>query len=285
MSFPAAARAALMDLGVTAPWVTTTLAGGSINQVVLIESQNRARAVLKLNPAAPPDLFAREAEGLRLVRSAPDGPRTPEPLAWGPDFLILEHLAPEPRAATAAADLGVALARLHACVGQTFGGVPDNYLGSTPQPNPATEDGHRFFVEQRLGVQLRRARDAGLLTERDVRAGEGLCRRLRALVPVQPPSIVHGDLWSGNVIAGPGGALCIIDPAAYYGWAEADLALTTLFGSLPEAFYAAYQSVRPLASGWRDRFAIYNLHHLLNHLNLFGLGYRADVRACLDRFA
>ena len=105
------------------------------------------------------------------------------------------------------------------------------------------------------------------------------------MVPPQPASLIHGDLWSGNVIPGPEGWACLIDPACHYGWAEAELGMTQLFGGFDAEFYAAYADSRPLASGWRDRLPVYNLYHLLNHLNLFGGSYLASVRRVLDRFA
>jgi fructosamine-3-kinase len=111
-----------------------------------------------------------------------------------------------------------------------------------------------------------------------------LAARLPQLVPQQPASLLHGDLWSGNAISDRHGAPAIIDPAVYYGWAEAELAMTALFGAFAESFYQAYQEMRPLESGWRERFDIYNLYHLLNHLNLFGESYLGEVRAILRRY-
>ncbi len=276
--------AALAEIGVHDPQVVGRLGGGCINQVSLLECRDGVRLVLKENAAAPRDQFALEAEGLKLLRSVARGPRVPEPLAWTSEFLMLEYLEPGPRAPTAWVDFGAALAALHARTGPAFGGVADNYIGATPQSNTATADGHSFFVEQRLGQQLAWARAAGLLNDQDLRAGERLTLKLRDLIPTQPASVIHGDLWSGNVVVGPGGALGLIDPAAHFGWAEADLAMTALFGGFPETFYAAYAATRPLEAGWRERFSIYNLYHLLNHLNLFGAGYLSDVRDILQRY-
>ena len=111
-----------------------------------------------------------------------------------------------------------------------------------------------------------------------------LVERLPELVPWQPSSLLHGDLWTGNAMSDEKGAPAIIDPAAHYGWAEAELAMTTLFDSFPREFYRAYEEVRPLEKGYRDRFDIYNLYHLLNHLNLFGRSYLGQVRAILRRY-
>jgi len=210
--------------------------------------------------------------------------RGPAALLAGPDFLLLEYLPPAPPAPDYWERLGAALARLHSPAHPQFGFAHDNYIGSTPQPNGWMDDGFDFFAERRLMFQGRLARERGRLGPPDGRRLELLASRLRDLIPEQPASLLHGDLWSGNVIAGPGGQACLIDPAAHYGWAEADLAMTALFGRFPEEFYRAYETARPLAPGWRSRCGAYNLYHLLNHLNLFGASYLSAVQNVLARF-
>jgi fructosamine-3-kinase len=124
----------------------------------------------------------------------------------------------------------------------------------------------------------------GLLDRKTGQQLENLSAKLPELVPKQAPSLIHGDLWGGNALTNKEGGPAIIDPAAHYGWAEADLAMTTLFGSFPDNFFNAYETVRPLDPGYRDRFPIYNVYHLLNHVVLFGHGYLGQVRAILNRF-
>lgn len=262
--------------------------GGCINDGRLVDCERGPRLFLKTNASAPPDLFAAEAAGLRALRQ-PAAPRVPQPLLAGRDFLLLEYLAPAPLVRTAWETFGRRLAALHAPAGPHFGFEHANYLGRTPQPNPPTADGFAFFAEHRLLYQGRLARERGLLPSASLRALERLAARLRDWVPAQPPSLIHGDLWSGNAIPGPDGELCLIDPAAHYGWAEAELAMTALFGGFPEAFYAAYAAAaqeggRPLAAGYRQRFGVYNLYHLLNHLNLFGGHYRDQVESVLAAY-
>lgn len=259
------------------------VAGGDINDAYRLEPESGPTLFLKLNRSTPSDMFAREAEGLRAL-AVEGGPRLPKPFAWGRDFLLLEYLAPASRAPDYWETFGRRLAAVHSHTSPRFGFDHDNYIGRTPQANRWEVDGHRFFAEQRLGFQARLARERGLLGEAEVRRVERIGSRLRQLVPEQPASLIHGDLWSGNAIVGPDGQACLIDPAAHFGWAEADLAMTALFGRFPESFYAAYESVRPLAPGYRSRFDLYNLYHLLNHLNLFGQGYLGSVQAVLDRF-
>jgi fructosamine-3-kinase len=124
----------------------------------------------------------------------------------------------------------------------------------------------------------------GYFQSSELRRVERLCSRLAELIPPQPASLLHGDLWCGNVISDRTGSPAIIDPAVHFGWAEAELGMTALFGGFSEAFYRAYEQVRPLAQGWRERLEIYNLYHLLNHLNLFGSGYYDPVLSILRRY-
>lgn len=262
----------------------TPVGGGCINNGARLETDSGVLFFLKQNASAPPQMFTREAEGLRAI-SVPGGPRVPEPLLAGEDYLLLEDLRPAPRQSDYWAEFGRQLATLHDHTDPEFGFDHDNFLGSTLQPNPRTADGHHFFAEQRLGFQIRLARDNGLLDAQDVRLLEMLAGRLDELVPEQPASLIHGDLWSGNATTGAAGEPAVIDPAAHYGWAEAELGMTALFGGFADRFYAAYEEVRPLAAGWRARLPLYNLYHLLNHVNLFGRSYLGQVRQILDQFS
>jgi len=259
--------------------------GGCISNGQALSTRHGPRLFLKTNTACPPEMLRREAEGLAALAEAPGAPRVPRAVLAGPDFLLLEYLPSAPAAPNSAALFGEAMARLHSRTAPQFGFDHDNYLGLTPQPNPRLTDGWEFFAEHRLLHQGRLARRAGRLSAANFGRLERLAASLRHLIPEQPASLIHGDLWSGNCYPGPDGHICLIDPAAHYGWAEADLAMTALFGRLPEAFFAAYQGVQPLEPGWQGRFDLYNLYHLLNHLNLFGLSYLSAVEATLARFA
>jgi fructosamine-3-kinase len=261
------------------------LGGGCINDARLLSTHHGPRLFLKQNRGQPADLFAREAEGLREMAAVSGAPRVPQVLLEDADFLLLEYLASAPRHVRFWELFGAELATLHLHTAPQFGFYADNYIGATPQPNPWASDGHDFFARERLRYQAELARRNGLLPAESERQIERLCLRLRELIPPQPASLLHGDLWSGNIHPGPEGKACLIDPACYYGWAEADLAMANLFGSLPEAFYAAYESVRPLEPGYRGRFDLYNLYHLLNHLNLFGTGYLPQAQAVLRKYA
>jgi len=259
------------------------VSGGCISNVKILTTSTKETFFLKTNPHAPPDMFPREAEGLDTLQ-VEGGPTLPRTYLSGPNFLLLEDLNPAQRGVDYWVAFGHQLATMHMHTNLQFGFHHDNYIGSSPQPNLWMEDGYRFFAEQRLGFQSQMARERGLLSAVDVKKVERIAHRLEELIPVQDASLIHGDLWSGNAITDAQGAPALIDPAAHYGWPETELAMTTLFGSFPAEFYRAYEEVRPLETGYRSRFPIYNLYHLLNHLNLFGGGYLGQVCSILRRF-
>ncbi|MFN2144979.1 MAG: fructosamine kinase family protein [Anaerolineales bacterium] len=258
--------------------------GGCINNGAVLVTEIGERFFLKTNSSCPDDMFAREADGLRALARAEAGPRVPEVYLHGPDFLLLEDLAPAPRSRSFSQDFGRQMAALHNFTTEQFGFEADNYIGSTPQPNPWTADGYEFYARYRFTFQAEMAAKRGLLSPQEMALAADLAARLPDLVPAQPASLLHGDLWSGNQIADRHGNPAIIDPAAYFGWAEADLAMMVLFGSPGSGFWEAYNEVRPLEPGYRERFGLYNLYHLLNHLNLFGRSYHGQVVSTLHRF-
>jgi len=250
--------------------------GGCINQVARLTTQSGQTFFIKTNRQAPQDMFLSEAEGLNELRTV-DGPRFPQPLLTGPQFLLIEDLNPAPRTKDYWTSLGRQLAALHAHEKPQFGFFRDNYIGGIPQLNPFLDDGYRFFANHRLNYQAELAGKKGLLIRKDVDRVADIASRLTDLIPEQPASLLHGDLWSGNIIADEHGQPALIDPAVYFGWAEADLAMTLLFSRPPEKFFDAYLEIFPLQSDWRGRFPIYNLYHLLNHLNLFGRSYYGQI--------
>lgn len=238
---------------------------------------------LKTNSNAPGDMFQREAEGLIALNCA-IAPKVPDVYLFGADFLLLEDLAPKQQLEHYWLVFGRKLARLHQVVNPKFGFSSDNYIGSTRQENAWTEDGYKFFAEKRLVFQARLANQNKLMPVEDVDRVYKLCSGLENLIPEQPASLLHGDLWGGNAMTDSTGSPAIIDPAVYYGWAEAELAMTTLFGSFPDEFYRSYQEIRPLQPGYQSRYPIYNLYHVINHLNLFGSGYLQQVKSILRRY-
>ena len=249
------------------------VAGGCINECYAVRIGGAAR-FLKLNAARHADAFAAEADGLEALRAA--GVATPRVFSrgnlGGEAYLLLEHLdlhGPRDFAA-----LGRVLAEAHRRPGPRFGWQRDNYIGATPQQNTWSGDWASFWRERRLQPQLQLARRNGFKLPE-----EPLDFLLKDHRP--QPSLLHGDLWSGNAGFTPAGPV-VFDPAVYYGDREADLAMTELFGGFPPAFYAAYNAALPLPEGYQRRKHLYNLYHLLNHLNLFGRGYLRQVEATLS---
>ena len=232
----------------------------------------------KINDRAKLDNFAAEVDGLGALADA--GARVPVPLCHGEDgenaFLVLEYL--EIRGSGDYAALGRTLAHVHSVRGEFFGWRRDNYIGTTPQRNRRSSSWSDFWRDARLVPQLELDR------ERDV--GPGLLRKGEQLLAALPrllaghapaPSLLHGDLWSGNAGFLAGDEPVLFDPAVYWGDREADLAMTELFGGFPPDFYSAYSEIAPLDRGYATRKTLYNLYHVLNHANLFGGSYASQA--------
>lgn len=259
--------------------------GGCINETVRLEGTDGRRYFVKLNHAGRLDMFQAEYEGLAEL-AAPRALHVPEPVAVGTAagraYLVMEYIPLGGRGAGAA--LGEGLSALHRTTRPRFGWHRDNTIGSTPQINTETDDWVEFWRRHRLGFQLDLAARKGH-GGRLQRLGERVMEKLPALFTdyIPQPSLLHGDLWGGNWGTDSEGRPVIFDPAVYYGDREADLAMTELFGGFGPDFYAAYQAAWPLDSGYRVRKTLYNLYHVLNHLNLFGGGYGSQAEHMMER--
>jgi fructosamine-3-kinase len=249
-----------------------------------IELPDGRRGFRKFLNRAGNDSLAAEAAGLAAL-AATGAVRTPEVIRVSDSELVTEWVGGGSASSPAWEKLGEALATMHSLPQSDFGFETDNYCGATRQPNNRDSSGWRFFTERRLLYQGRMAFEAGLLEPADLQRLESLCAQLEQLVPEQAPALLHGDLWSGNVVFDRHGDAYLIDPAVYRGWPEADLAMTTLFGEFDRAFYEAYEGSRSIEPGWRERSPLYNLYHLINHLNIFGDSYRSSVVSVLNRYA
>ncbi|MEM8682360.1 MAG: fructosamine kinase family protein [Pseudomonadota bacterium] len=231
---------------------------------------------MKSGPASYQDMFDAEADGLRELSSA-GAIRVPRVLgcgrAGGSAFIALEFLPLDADASAADEELGEALATMHRATSDKHGWHRHNTIGLTPQPNPPTLDWIDFFASHRLEHQLRiayaRGHD-GVLVSFGQRVLDRIADFFTAYAP--SPSLLHGDLWSGNR-ACVAGEPVIFDPAVYFGDREADIAMTQLFGGFKPGFLKAYQASWPMADGHEVRSDLYRLYHVLNHLNLFGGSY------------
>lgn len=259
------------------------VSGGCINNTSRLVCADGTSFFLKQNQNAAKDLFTAEATGLQSL-SIDDGPRIPQVYLVHTQFLLMEFLDSSTPRQNYWQQFGQQLATVHNIQQSYFGFRIPTYCGATVQNNTPHDNGHVFFAEQRLLPLGRRVFDQGLLTSSDLQGLEHLCHALPQLIPEQKPAMLHGDLWSGNAHIGPHGEPCLIDPAVYFGWPEADLAMTTMFGQFPDAFYQAYCERHQLDPGYQDRFDLYNLYHYLNHAYLFGATYISSCLHIIRRF-
>ncbi|QPJ63747.1 MAG: fructosamine kinase family protein [Candidatus Nitronauta litoralis] len=269
---------------------TCDVGGGCINQAQVLILDEGTRVFVKRNACPPAGMFETESKGLQLMAAAKNGPRVPKVIACDDQkparFLILDYLESTSPGKDYFTRFGHALAAMHRITADSYGLDHDNFIGSTPQINTREKNGLKFFRDQRLGFQQELARNSGLLPKKTDQKLDELRAKIGDLLNIEDeqPALIHGDLWSGNHFCGPCGEATIFDPAAHFGLREADLAMTELFGRMPQAFYDAYHEAFPLNPGYQERRDIYNLYHLLNHLNLFGGSYLGSVETIICQF-
>lgn len=234
-----------------------------------------------------PELLAAEADGLRAITEA-GALRVPRLEAWGETegegYLLLEWLPLTHGGSGSAARLGEGLAQQHLQKHARFGWHRHNFIGATPQFNRESDDWIGFFRDQRFGFQLKLAAEdghRGRLQEQGAELMAALPKFFAAYTPY--PALLHGDLWGGNWGVVQDGGPVVFDPAVHCGDRESDLAMTELFGGFPPEFYVAYRLHAPLDPGYTVRRDLYQLYHVLNHLNLFGEGYLAQALALMQR--
>jgi protein-ribulosamine 3-kinase len=263
-----------------------SVGGGCINSTAVIEGNGR-RYFVKLNDAQRLSMFEAEAAGLNEI-AASHSVRVPLPVCSGTGadhaYLVLEYIEFGHGDSQGLELLGLQLAAMHRTQQKEFGWRRDNTIGSTPQINTPDPNWVSFWQRHRLEYQLRLAAANGYRGEL-LRAAERLLADIglffTSYSPV--PSLLHGDLWAGNYAIDSTGQPVIYDPAVYYGDREADIAMTELFGVFAPGFYQAYREAWPLDPGYSVRKHLYNLYHVLNHLNLFGGGYRAQAEGLIGR--
>jgi fructosamine-3-kinase len=280
---PAVARRVEELLG-AAVIAVAPVAGGDICTAHRLRLNDGRMVFAKTHPHPPDGFFESEARGLRWL-AVDGGVPVPEVLAVDRDCLILPWVEPGKVTNEGASGFGAALAATHLAGAPAYGLETDGFIGRLPLPNESAEPWGEFFATRRVLPYLKIAVDRGHVAPDEASAVEGLAGRLPELLPDEPPSRLHGDLWNGNVLWGSDGRVSMIDPAAYAGHREADLAMLMLFGlpGLPRAL-DAYQQVAPLADDWEDRIPLHQLFPLLAHAAMFGGSYGSRAAAIASRF-
>ena len=264
----------------------SSVGGGDINNAYRLQTAN-IDWFIKLNRADLAVMFVAEAAGLRELADI-GAIRVPKVICFGEfqqhAYLVLEFIELGSLHNRSASLFGQQLARLHRRPQAYFGWAIDNTIGSTPQHNARHDDWVSFWRQQRLGKQLQFAAANGYRGSLQTQ-GEKLLEKVGDFFSDYSPhpSLLHGDLWGGNAAADHQGQPVIFDPACYYGDRESDIAMTELFGGFGRDFYDGYLSEYPLDAGYKTRKTIYNLYHILNHLNLFGRGYLSQANAMIDQ--
>ena len=257
---------------------TTSLSGGCISNAYKITLEDKRNLFLKINHSHPKDMFRKEANGLKEC-SKPNVIHTPKVIAVEDTFILLEFIEIGKKQNDFFGSFGRSFAEMHKFTSEAFGFYEDNYIGSTPQINipngKEKNDWTTFYFNKRILFQFNLAEKNGYATDELRKGISFLENNIEKILfgSEEHPSLLHGDLWSGNYMVNENGKAGLIDPAVYYGHREADLAMTKLFGGFSESFYKSYNESFPLKDGYNYRENIYKLYHVLNHLNLFGSGY------------
>lgn len=266
-----------------------SLGGGCINNASRLET-SAGMFFLKWNSHCTPDVFIREAEGLQELRKV-DNPflKIPEVIlarkaGSEPGFILLEYLYPPSSGHADDKNLGRGLATIHLYSSEQYGFYHDNYCGTTSQMNRWNSDWVDFFGQQRLQYLITLLNDRGDFSPTELTLFEKLIRKLPELIPDETsPSLIHGDLWSGNYMHTSSGP-ALIDPAVYYADREMEMGIMTMFGGFSGRFWDGYSEIYPLRPDWEDRNQLYQLYHILNHYYLFGGGYRQQAVSVARRY-
>tara|TARA_Y100001970_G_scaffold30918_1_gene38401 strand:- start:1885 stop:2754 length:870 start_codon:yes stop_codon:yes gene_type:complete len=269
---------------------TKSVSGGCIADSRKIELFSGKVFFLKQLRSNNSDIFSSEAYGLELL-SESETVSVPKVIYKNSDYLLLDWIEVGSQGHHSSMErLGYEFARLHKFRGEKFGLEIDNYLGKTPQLNTPTKKGSShwstFFIENRILFQVELAKKNGFSNPEFLSLIDNLINKIPDILDgtKEDPSLLHGDLWSGNYLIDVSGTPWLIDPAVYFGHREADLAMTSLFGGFNNTFYSAYNLEFPILPEYSDREPIYHLYHLINHLNLFGSSYYGQIISILKRY-
>lgn len=282
-------REAILNVTGSEPRITDIryLGGGCINNSAILQT-DIGGFFMKFNTGIPSDMFEKESLGLTLLSDTGIFD-VPWALGYGKiediDYLLLELINTGIRKMGFWEDFGSKLAKLHKgfSVSQ-FGLDHNNYIGRLAQVNTWRENWLDFFIMNRLEFQLKIAMDSQLISNSLSGKFEAFYRILPGLLPLEKPSLLHGDLWSGNFMTGIKGDPVLIDPAVYYGHRESELAFTKMFGGFEEEFYRSYNDTFALEKGFSGRIGIYNIYPSLVHLNLFGSAYLPGIQQVINHY-
>lgn len=269
-------------------WQITPLGGGDINQTAVLYTKSQPYFIKWNNTLQYPAMLAKEAKGLNLLKKYTDF-YIPRVISEGSfsnvQFLMLEMIDSSVTIDSVFwRSFGIKLAGMHQQTNAYFGLDYDNFIGSLAQKNAPLYDGISFFVNQRLQPQVELTMKHRLLTVREKKQFDQLYVQLKSLLPDEKPALLHGDLWSGNYMINKRGEATLIDPAVHYGLREAELSFMRLFGGFGNTLFDTYEECFPVAKGFEERIALYNLYPLLVHLNLFGSSYFGSIKSTLNRF-
>jgi len=263
------------------------ISGGSINNTYSINSSKGNFFVKENDSERYPRMFESEAKGLKLIQSK-SCIKTPEIITLDNNsrksYLILELIENGKGSIQSWGSLGSGLANLHKNSNDSFGLEHNNYIGSLPQTNIQYGSWGTFYINQRLEPMVRQAYDNGSFENSILKTFNRFYKELPSIYPIEPPALLHGDLWSGNFLFNNNEEAVLIDPAVYYGHREMDLGMSLLFGGFDEAFYKIYHETYPLEADWKNRVPYSQLYPLLVHVNLFGGGYKESVARIINKF-
>jgi len=261
--------------------------GGCINNAIHLNT-SEGHYFLKWNDKVPDDMFRKEVNGLELLHRS-GKLKIPTPIGHGKignkNFLLLEYIHPGTPSKQYWEELGHSLAQLHNYnTSNKYGLEYDNYIGKLYQKNKLNDTWIEFFIQNRLEAQLNLALEQREVDMQFAHRYRKFYELLPSLLPDSPPSLLHGDLWSGNVMTDSDGQAWLIDPAVYYGHREIELAFTHMFGGFGPGFYTAYRETYPLDPGFEGRIDIYNMYPAMVHVNLFGTSYLGGVEKVLRKY-